>query len=144
MDDQQRQRLAAHRQAEAEREASAQEEADLRELEAHDLAASLEGKHGKRGVDFEVINNALGGVYAIRKPDTRANRNWEQASEKSRLSLEWMIGLLRHYIIEPDEKAPGKANQWMQACGARPGLCWQTAEKFVEMMGIDREAAQKK
>lgn len=139
MDDTQREKLAEFRQKASERDTAEQEASDLRELESHELVATLETKGLKHGSDFEIINNRLGGVYAIRKPDGRAIRNWEQASEKNKLSLEWQIGLLRHYI-EPQDKAV----LWAQTCAQRPGLCWQTADRFVEMMSVDREGLARK
>lgn len=142
--EQQRERLAELRAADAERETKEQEAADERELEARELAVLLEGKGLKGGVDFKVIANSLGGVFAVKKPDTRAIRNWENAGEKQKLSLEWQIGLIRHYIIEPDDKAAGKALLWAQTCAQRPGLCWQTSNAFVELMGVDIESVQKK
>jgi hypothetical protein len=144
LDDTKRDRLAELRARDAERESKAQEDADVRELEARELQIALEEKGLKVNADFKVIVNPLGGVFALRKPDTRAIRNWENASEKQKLSLEWQIGLLRHYIVEPDEKAPAKALLWAQTCAQRPGLCWQTSTAFVELMGVDVEAHQKK
>ena len=123
---------------------AAQAEADERELEAEELAATLEAKGQKRGADFVVVSNRLGGVFALRRPDTRAIRNGENASDKNKLSLEWNIGLLRHYIVEPDEKAPGKALLWAQTSAQRPGLCWQTASAFVELMGVDVDSYNRK
>jgi hypothetical protein len=87
----------------------------------------------------------------VRKPDSRAIRNWEQADEKKKTNLEWMVGLLRHYIIEPDPKRVPEGStlsprgiEWAQACAPRPGLCWATSNAFVELMGVDIEAFQKK
>lgn len=144
LDERQRDRLAELRASDAEREAKAQDDADARELEARELVLELEARGMKRDADFKVVSNPLGGVFALRKPDTRAIRNWESASEKQKLSLEWQIGILRHYIVEPDEKAPGKGIVWAQTCAKLPGLCWQTSTAFVELMGVDVEAFQKK
>ena len=144
LDETQRDRLAELRALNAERAARQSDQADERELEAEELAVTLEARGMKRDSDFKLIDNALGGVYALRRPDTRAIRNWENASEKQKLSLEWQIGILRHYILEPDEKAPGKALLWAQTCAQRPGLCWQTSTAFVELMGVDVESHQKK
>ena len=142
--DQQRERLYELRAKDAELATAAQEEADSREYAVRELVLSLEAKGAKRDADFKIIDNTLGGLYALKKPDTRAIRNWENASEKQKLSLEWQIGLLRHYIIEPDEKAAGKSLLWAQTCAQRPGLCWQTSAAFVELMGVDLESNQKK
>ena len=46
---------------------------------------------------------------------------------------------MRHYIEPKDKALP-----WAQTCAQRPGLCWQTAEEFVGLMGVDREAADRK
>ena len=140
----QKDRLAQLREEEVSRAQDARDEADLRELEARELTATLEARGLKRDAGFKVIVNARGGVFAVKKPDTRAIRNWENAADKDRLNLEWMIGLLRHYIVEPDEKAAGKALLWAQTCAHLPGLCWQTSAAFIELMGVDLEAAQKK
>lgn len=146
--DQQRERLAELRAADVDREAKKQEEADLLELEARELATTLEARGEVGGVDFKIIASTLGGVFAVRKPDGRAIRNWEQASEKQKLSLEWQIGLLRHYIVEVDEKAPGGAGArgivWAQKCAGRPGLCWATSAAFVELMGVELDSSQRK
>ena len=148
MDDKQRERLAELRAQDIEREAKKQEEADLRELEARELVLNLEDKGLKRDIDFKIVSNPIGGVYALRKPDTRAIRNWEQASDKQKLSLEWQIGLIKHYIVDPDEKDPTAQDKrgiaWAQMCGARPGLCWQTVNAFGELMGMDIEGTQRK
>lgn len=143
LDEARRSRLAELRATDVDRETRETEAAEERELEARELAATLEQQGQKRDVDFKVVVNAIGGVYAIRKPDGKAIRNWEQASEKSKLSLEWMIGILKHYIIEPDERAPGKSLQWAQTCAQRPGLCWATSTAFVELMGVDVNAQKK-
>lgn len=143
--DEQRARLAALREGDAERALEAAEAADARELEVRELRALLEGRGLKDGVDFKVVDNKLGGTYAVKKPDSRAIRNWEQADDKKKQSLEWLIGLLRHYIVEPDEKTPGaRATVWSQTCAQRAGLCWDTANAFVELMGVDVESHQRK
>lgn len=139
-----RDRLAELREQDVERSALAKESAEERELEARELGATLEARGLKRDLDFKVIDHAMCGVYAIRKPDGRAIRNWDNASDKEKLTLEWLIGIMRHYIIEPDEKAPAKALQWAQMCGQRPGLCWTTSTAFIQLMGVDTEAHQKK
>lgn len=145
LDEKQRERLAELRMASTNREAAEQDEADARELEGEELAATLEAKGLKRKVDFAIVVNRLGGVYALRKPDARAIRNWESASEKQKISLEWAIGLVRHYIIDADGQAAGSRGiAWAQMCAQRSGLCWQTTTAFVELMGVDIEAIQKK
>jgi len=144
LDEGRQSRLAELRALDAEREAKAQEAAEERELEARELAFSLEQKGLKEGHDFKVLVSAIGGVFAIRKPDGKAIRNWELASEKQKLSLEWQIGLLRNYIVEPDEKSPTKGIQWAQLSAQRPGLCWKASTAFVELMGVDVEERQKK
>lgn len=144
LDDTQKERLAALRHARMEREAKERDEADARELEAEELAALLEGRGLKRDADFKIVANRLGGVFALRRPDMRAIRSWENAKEKDRLSLEWNVGLLRHYIVEPDDKAPTRALLWAQTCAQRPGLCWETSTAFVELMGVDLDDKQKK
>lgn len=148
LDDKQRERLAELREAEASRQQRAQEDAEARELEALELRAALE-KHGlKEGVDFKIVANALGGVYALRKPDARGIRNWENATDKQRANLEWTIGMLRHYVVEPEspetQALGNRGIVWAQMCAQRPGLCWQTAVAFVELMGVDLEGVQKK
>jgi hypothetical protein len=130
--------LAAHREARAKRAEEERDKADALELEAFELEAKLEAKLGKSGEEFAIVNNRFG-VFAVRKPDTRAIRNWERATDKEKLSIEWMLGLLRHYI-EPTEKAI----PWAQLGAQRPGLVWQTGEAFVELMGIDRSKLEKK
>ncbi len=132
-------RLAAHRQKQTERAGAETEAAEMRELEAFDLAESLEAKlGGARDVAFGIVNNRFG-VFAVRKPDTRGVRTRQNASEKQRLSLEWEIAFLRHYI-EPPEKAV----LWMQTGAERPGLVWQTGEVFIALMGVDTSAREKK
>jgi hypothetical protein len=145
LDEQQRDRLAELRQASAVRATEARDESDARELEGEELAMALQAKGLKRDVDFAIINNPLGGVYALRKPDTRAIRNWESASDKQKLQLEWQIGILRHYIVDPDEKQEGaRGLVWAQNSALRPGLCWETSTAFVRLMGVDVEGLQKK
>lgn len=164
LDDKQRERLAELRAAETDRQARAQEESEALELEALELRAALESVGLKEGSDFKIVVNALGGVYAVRKPDTRAIRNWENATQKQQLNLEWVISLLRHYILMPGEVAIPKAAhgqsapemapgvrpegsrgiEWSQMCAQRPGLCWQTLRAFLELMGVDIEGAEKK
>lgn len=139
MDDAKRARLAELRAAETERLAAEAEADEERELEERELAATLAATLGKRGVDFEIVSNKLGGVYGVRKPDTKAIRNWEQADEKKKTSLEWQIGLLRHYV-EPEDKRL----TWARTCAERPGLAWQTADAFVTLMGVDRDGLAKK
>lgn len=147
MDDKQRERLEELRKADAERETREQEESDLRELEARELQASLEAKSLKKGTDFEIVSNRLGGVFALRKPDTRAIRNWEQADEKKKLSSEWQIGLIRNYVVDPDDKDPQKGRrglEWAASCAKWPGLLWQTTDAWVELMSVDRDGIAKK
>lgn len=164
MDERQKERLAELRQREAERGQAAQEADDARELEALELSASLESKGATRGADFLLVSNRLCGVFAIRKPGGKEIRTWEMAKEKDRLNLEWMISFLRPMIVDPSEveipkvqagqtpphMAPDarvhgrRAIEWAQQCGQRPGLCWQTANAFVELMGVDREAHDRK
>lgn len=131
-------RLVALRQKQAERDQAEKEAGDARELEALELVEVLEAKIGARDVEFAIVNNRFG-VFAVRKPDTRAIKNWERASEKEKLSVEWQLGLIRHYI-EPAEKAI----VWLKLGAERPGLVWQTSEAFVDLMGIDRSKLEKK
>jgi len=148
LDEAKKERLAKLRAEEAERQTREQEEADERELEALELTAALEGRGQKRGVDFVVINNRAG-VFALKKPDTGAIRRWEAAKEKERLSLEWQIGFLGKYIVELDEQAvkagrPPQGLTWQQTSQKFPGLCWQTANAFVDLMAVDRSETEKK
>ena len=121
-----------------ERETAEASEAEVRDLEAAELTAALVAKGQKSGHDFIVVKNRFG-VFAVRQPDTKAIRVWEKADDKTKLSLEWQIGVLRHYI-EPAEKAL----LWAQTSATRPGLCWATSNAFVELMGVDVDAVQKK
>lgn len=149
--EEQRERLAELRGKDIDLETEAQDARDARELEARELRLTLEGRGLKADVDFKIINNPLTGVFAVRKPDARGIRNWEQGTEKQKTNLEWMVGMLRHYIVEPDEKAmPEKGTlgprgiEWARLCAQRPGLCWACASAFVELMGVDVEAVQRK
>ena len=81
LDDKAKERLAELRAAQYDREQAKAEKAEELELEALELAAKLETSIGKRGEDFAIIQNAFG-VFAIRKPDAQAIRNWERAGEK--------------------------------------------------------------
>lgn len=128
--------MHTRRKEQADQEEKAQE---LRQLEVFELEQKLEGElKGKRGVDFEIIDNRFG-LFALRRPDTRAIRNWEQASDEKKQSLEWQTGVLRHYIYPSDQQIP-----WAQLATERPGLCWQTANAFVDLMGVDRSNLEKK
>lgn len=132
-------RLEEVRKRRAEREKAEQAAADARDLEAHELELLLEDElKGVRSEAFEIVNNRFG-VFAIRKPDSQAIRNWERASEDKKASLEWQIGILRHYVCPAEKQIP-----WAQLAAERPGLCWQTAEAFVDLMGIDRSRLEKK
>lgn len=133
-------RLEELRKAKAQRADKEKEAEEARELEALELEEKLRGElGGERGVAFEIINNRFG-VFGLKRPDTRAIRNWEQATEKQKVSVEWQVGLLRHYIV-PQERGL----VWAQTVGDnRPGLLWQTADAFVDLMGIDRAALEKK
>jgi hypothetical protein len=148
LDDKQRERLEELRKSASQRQADEQDAADARELEAEELAAKLEAQGLVRGADFEVINNRLGGVYAVRRPDSRALRNWEAADEKKKGNSEWQIGLIRHYIVDPegtDPKAQGSRGiVWAQTCAQRPGLLWQTTNAFIDLMSVDRDVATRK
>ena len=155
MDDTQRERLEELRKKDIEREQLAQEDADARELEARELQANLEARPSmggvagatmKDGTDF-IINNRLGGVYALRRPDGRGIRAWEQASDKQKLSPEWQIGLLRNYIVDPNPNNPQKGMrgiEWAQQCAQWPALLWMTTNAWIELMGVDRELLAKK
>lgn len=144
MDDKQKERLAELRQREAERGQADQDADDARELEALELGTAIEAKGLRRGVDFAIVSNRLGGVFALSRPTGKSIRAWELATEKQRLNLEWMIGFLRPMIVEPDGATEKRAIVWAQMCGQRPGLCWQTANAFVELMGVDREERDRK
>jgi len=73
-----------------------------------------------------------------------------------KLSSEWQIGLIRHYVVDTDvpTAAPGANQQatpsgkrgleWAQACAKWPGLLWQTTNAWIELMSVDREAVAKK
>ena len=138
LDDKQKERLAELQKQRAESEQAETDRALERELAAEELAVKLAPALGKRGEDFAIISNRYG-VFGLRKPDAQAIRNWERAEEKQKLSLEWQIGILRHYIEPKDTALP-----WAQTCAQRPGVCWQTAEAFVELMGVDRETVARK
>lgn len=144
MDEKQRERLAELRLKEAERGQAEKEAGDARELEAFELAETLESKGARRGYDFQLVSNPLCGVFAIRKPGGKEIRQWEMAKEKDKTNLEWLIGFLRPLIVEPDETKKERGIRWAQMCGERPGLCWQTGEKFVELMGAVREDHDRK
>jgi hypothetical protein len=131
-------KLEAHRKLERERQEKEQDESEGRELEAFELSDKLEATLGEPRKGFAIINNRAG-VFAIRKPDTRAIRTWEHATDKQKLSAEWLIAYLRHYI-EPKEKL----QTWMALCAERPGLLWQTSDAFVELMFVDRGMLEKK
>lgn len=138
LSEEQAKRLEELRTVREKREAAEAQAAEIRELEAEELALTLETQGGRRGEDFEVLTNRFG-VFAITKPDTQAIRNWEKAVDAQKASLEWQIGILRHYIVPMDRQLV-----WAQTCATRPGLCWQTAEAFVDLMGIDRSRLEKK
>lgn len=157
--EQQRERLAALREKDAERDTASQDAADARELEGRELVLACEAKGWKEGHDFKIVSNPIAGVFAVRKPDARGIRTWENATEKQRLTLEWVISFLRHYIVGLDEQPMPQAGQkpedgrplegakglvWAQASAQRPGLCWQTSRTFLELMGVDFEALEKK
>ena len=55
--DEQRARLAALREGDAERALEAAEAADARELEVRELRALLEGRGLKDGVDFKIVDH---------------------------------------------------------------------------------------
>ncbi len=131
-------RLSRARKARDERQQADERAGEDRLIEAEELSTALVGTLGERGVDFQIVSNPHG-VFAIRKPDSQAIRIWEQASEKKKLSLEWMISYLRHYI-EPKEKAL----LWCQVCAQRPGLLWATSTIFLELMGVDVHEQEKK
>jgi hypothetical protein len=140
MDDVQRKRLEELLKAKADKQAKQDEADQLRQLEEEELSVKLEQElGGPRGDAFEVINNRFGGVFAIKRPDVQAIRNWEKADEKKKVNTEWQIGLMRHYIA-PAEKQIA----WAQVCADRPAVCWQTAEAFVTLMGIDRRQLDSK
>jgi hypothetical protein len=138
LDEKQKERLA-HLEREADERATEDaSEAEVRKLDAAELTASLVAKGMKPRHDFIVVNNRFG-VFAVRQPDTKAIRVWEKADDKTKLQLEWQIGVLKHYIEPVD-----KALLWAQTCATRPGLCWATSNAFVELMGVDVDAVQKK
>ncbi len=130
-------RLAVAQKAREDRQQAEERAREDRLIEAEELAASL-ATLGTRGVDFQIVSNPHG-VFAIRKPDSQAIRIWEQASEKKKLSLEWMISYLRHYI-EPKDRGL----LWCQISAQRPGLLWATSTVFLELMGVDVHEQEKK
>jgi hypothetical protein len=146
--DQQRARLEELRAKDADRDAAAQEAAEVREFEGRELSATLEGAGLVRGVDFEIVTNRICGVYAIRKPDRQAMRNFDAADEKKKESTEWMIGLARHYVMDPAEPSATslskKGIEWAQKAAERPGLAWQTMRAFVSLMANEQGDLQRK
>jgi hypothetical protein len=137
--EEQKSQLEKFREARAAKDQAEQDATELREFERESLVAELEKTLGKENVDFKIIDNPFG-LFAIRKPDLKAIRNWEQAPEAKRTNLEWAISLLRHYIA-PESKSI----EWCQIGGnGRPMLIWHTANAFVELMGLDKTAAGKK
>lgn len=132
-------RLEAMRARQAARAKAEEEGEQLRALEASELEERLEGEtKGKRDQAFAIVNNRFG-VFGLRMPDTQAIRNWQSAPDAKKETLEWQIGILRHYILPTERAIP-----WAQLATERPGLCWQTASAFVDLMGIDRSLTEKK
>ena len=78
LSEEQAKRLEQLREVREKREAAEAQAAEIRELEAEELALTLETQGGRRGEDFEVLTNRFG-VFAIKKPDTQAIRNWENS-----------------------------------------------------------------
>lgn len=128
-------RLARAQKAREERAAAEERAREDRLILAEELSASLQGV---RGVDFQIVTNPHG-VFAVTKPDSQAIRTWEMAPEKKKLSLEWMISYLRHYIV-PKERSL----EWCQICATRPGLLWDTSNAFLALMGVDVHEQEKK
>lgn len=138
LDEEKQKRLDALRTKREELALAEQQDADERELQAEELAATLEETIGKRGVDFAIVSNRFG-VFALRRPDTQAIRNWERADDKKKLSLEWQIGLLKHYIVPESTSL-----LWAQTGAQRPGLVWQTSNEFVDLMGLHTDGGDRK
>lgn len=135
-----RERLQKARKKNDDHAAAKRRELEDREIEVAELTEKLEvSTKGKRGTDFEVVSTPFG-VYGIRKPDHQAVTNWDKATNEKRLSLDWQIGLLRHYIL-PDPNVDGIA--WAQQGALRPGIVWETAAAFTALMGAEVDAAGK-
>jgi hypothetical protein len=137
VEDAQREKLAAMRAKRQKAEADELEAREQRELEAGELADKLELEGQKRGEDFEIIVNRFG-VFAIRKPDHQAITSWDRASNEKKLSLDWQIGILRHYIVSDDGGV-----RWAQIAAVRPGVCWDTAAAFAKLMGVEADETGK-
>ena len=139
MDDKSKERLEELRLARVRREAQEQEEADSRELEEEELCLKLEEElKGRRGIDFEIINNKFG-VFGLRKPDGRAISSIDKASAEKQATLQWNIDLLKHYIV-PQERSLA----WVQVAADRTGLCWETALAFKALAGESSLVFKKK
>lgn len=140
MDEVKKERLRVLREAQVDLEKAEKEATDERELEALELQAKIVAEtKGVRGRDFAIVNNVFG-VFAVRKPDAQAIGNWDRARDEDRLSLEWQIALLRNYIF-PDK---ARGIEWAQIASDRPGLVWETANAFLELMGVSKSAVSKK
>lgn len=138
LDEKETARLQAFRNKQAEAENASQENAERRELEIFDLVETLEKDFGKRGEGFEIVDNPYG-LFAVKRPDTQATRNWEKATDAQHGDSTWNIGLLKHYIIPADRQLA-----WAQLAAERAGVWWQTAGEFVKLMGLDRKLLAKK
>jgi hypothetical protein len=132
-----RAKLEKHREAKLEADKVAADAADLKELEVYELKEKL-ASLGKENEDWRIINNPFG-LFAVKKPDARAIKTFENAKDKDKISLEWNIAYLRHYIV-PDDRV----TVWMQTCGTRAGLAWQTMNEFLKLMGVESADNEKK
>ena len=87
-------RLEAHRKTKIAAEEAAQERADLHELAMADLEEELSKSGLKKGFDFELVETTHG-AFAVRKPDARGIKAWEDSTDKQKGQLEWMIAFLQ-------------------------------------------------
>ena len=151
LDDTQREKLKAFRDAETKRENEAKEAAEVRELAVHELRAKV-ADGGKRveGKDFVILDNPRAEhVYALRCADNQGVLAWRRADKEDRLlDGDHVVDILRHYIIASSSGAADKAAgiEWSQACGGGglEGLIWQTARAFARLMGSVEDGKQKK
>ncbi len=139
MDEVQRKRLEELRQQDEIRARQAQDEADERELAVRELVARLEAEFkGKRGQAFEVVDNPFG-LFALREPDLKAAGNYDRATEERLQSAAWQIGVIQHYIHPASDM-----QRWCEVASKKPGLLWATVDLFTNMLGYQKQVAQKK
>lgn len=120
-----RARLAAARAAKEAKEKAAAEAAEARELEVLTLEAELEGKHGARGVGFEIVETVEGPV-AVKLGEAVLHTRFQSAKDITESAI--------HEYVFPCVVHPTQA-KYLEIVGRRPGIGLRCASALASLFG---------